>query len=50
MSDEFDWSASYTLSKTHDDASDYDEQAQNPFNLAAESRILAPESRSTICV
>jgi outer membrane receptor protein involved in Fe transport len=36
MSDELAFSASYTLSKTFDDASDFDEQPQNPFNLAAE--------------
>ncbi len=28
--------ASYTLSKTIDDASDFDEQPQNPFDLGAE--------------
>jgi carboxypeptidase family protein/TonB-dependent receptor-like protein len=37
MSDELAFSASYTLSKTFDDASDFDEQPQNPFNLAAEN-------------
>ena len=32
-------SASYTLSKTLDDASDFDEQPQNPFDLAAEHAL-----------
>ena len=39
MSDELAFSASYTLSKTYDDASDYDEQPQNPFDLAAENAL-----------
>ncbi|HEV2495666.1 MAG TPA: TonB-dependent receptor [Terriglobia bacterium] len=36
LADEVEFSAGYTLSKTTDDASDFDEQPQNPFNLAAE--------------
>ncbi|MDQ2938865.1 MAG: TonB-dependent receptor, partial [Acidobacteriota bacterium] len=36
LSDEFELLASYTLSKTTDDASDFDEQPANPYNLAAE--------------
>jgi TonB dependent receptor len=36
MSDELAFSASYTLSKTSDNASDFDEQPQNPFDLRAE--------------
>ncbi|MGD0670371.1 MAG: TonB-dependent receptor [Bryobacteraceae bacterium] len=36
MSDEFEFSASYTLSKTYDNASDFAEQPQNPLNLAPE--------------
>jgi hypothetical protein len=36
MSDELEFSASYTLSKTFDDASDFDEQPQNPLDLAPE--------------
>ena len=36
MSNELEFSASYTLSKTIDDASDFNEQAQNPFDLSAE--------------
>jgi hypothetical protein len=39
MSDELAFSASSTLSKTFDDASDYDEQPQNPFSLAAENAL-----------
>ncbi len=39
MSDELAFSASYTLSKTFDDASDFDEQPQNPFHLDAENAI-----------
>src|SRR6266481_1403115 len=39
MSDELAFSASYTLSKTFDDASDFDEQPQSPFNLAAENAL-----------
>ena len=39
MSDELAFSASYTLSKTFDDASDFDEQPQNPFDLRAESAV-----------
>jgi hypothetical protein len=31
--------ATYTLSKTFDDASDFDEQPQNPFNLGAERAL-----------
>ena len=36
MADEFEFSASYTLSKTYDNASDFDEQPQNPFLLRPE--------------
>ena len=36
MSNELEFSASYTLSKTFDDASYFKEQRQNPFDLAAE--------------
>lgn len=39
MNEELEFSASYTLSKTLDDASDFDEQPQNPFNLAAEHAL-----------
>ena len=36
MSNELAFSASYTLSKTYDNASDFDEQPQNPLDLASE--------------
>jgi hypothetical protein len=39
MSDELAFSASYTLSKTFDDASDFDEQPQNPFDLRKENSV-----------
>jgi hypothetical protein len=39
VSDELAFSASYTLSKTFDDASDFDEQPQNPFDLRAENAV-----------
>jgi hypothetical protein len=39
MNDELEFSASYTLSKAYDDASDYTEQPQNPANLAAERAL-----------
>ena len=41
---------SYTLSKTVDDASDFDEQPQNPFDLSAETRSLEPGSTAEICL
>ncbi len=39
MSNELEFSGSYTLSKTYDDASDFDEQPQNPLNLVAERAV-----------
>jgi hypothetical protein len=39
MNEDLEFSASYTLSRAHDDASDYDEQPQNPFDLAAENAV-----------
>jgi hypothetical protein len=39
MNEELEFSASYTISKTHDDASDYNEQPQSPFNLRAENAL-----------
>ena len=36
MNDELEFSASYTISKTYDDASDFNEQPQNPFDLRPE--------------
>ncbi len=37
MDEDFEFSASYTVSSTRDDASDYDEQPQNAFALSAEN-------------
>ena len=39
MNADLEFSASYTLSKTFDNASDFDEQPQNPFNLRAENAV-----------
>jgi hypothetical protein len=39
MNEDLEFSASYTLSKTYDDASDFDEQPQDPFNLGAEHAL-----------
>ena len=39
MSEEMEFSASYTLSKTFDDASDFTEQPQNPFDLKTEDAV-----------
>jgi outer membrane receptor for ferrienterochelin and colicin len=39
LSNDVEFSGSYTVSKTSDDASDFDEQPQNPFNLAAEQAL-----------
>ena len=45
MSEELELSASYTLSKAYDNASNYDEQPQNPFNLAAERGVSRQHQR-----
>ena len=39
LADEFEFSASYTLSKAYDDASDFNEQPQDPANLRAERAV-----------
>jgi len=39
MNEELEFSASYTLSKTFDDASDFDEEPQNPFDLRGENAV-----------
>jgi hypothetical protein len=39
MNDELAFSATYTLSRTFDDASDFDEQPQNPFDLPPERSL-----------
>ena len=45
MNEDLEFSASYTLSKSYDDASDYDEQPQNPFDLAAERALSRQDQR-----
>ncbi|MBZ5536854.1 MAG: TonB-dependent receptor [Acidobacteriia bacterium] len=45
MSDEFEFSAAYTVSKTIDDASDFEEQPENPFNLHAERALSNQDQR-----
>jgi hypothetical protein len=45
MYDELEFSASYTLSKATDDASDFDEEPQNPFDLAAERGFSRQDQR-----
>jgi outer membrane receptor protein involved in Fe transport len=45
MNDELAFSGSYTLSKTMDNASDFDEQPENPFNLAAENSVSRQNQR-----
>jgi hypothetical protein len=39
MNEDLEFSASYSFSKTHDDASNYDEQPQSPFDLGAERAL-----------
>jgi hypothetical protein len=50
MSDEFELLGSYTLSKTIDDASDFDEQPQNPYNLHAERSLSRQDVRNRFVV
>ncbi len=45
MNDELAFSASYTLSRTNDDASDFDEQPQNPYFLAGEYAVSRQNQR-----
>lgn len=45
MNEDFEFSASYTASKTFDDASNYDEQPQNPFDLAGERGLSRQDQR-----
>jgi hypothetical protein len=45
MSNELEFSGSYTFSKTLDNASDYDEQPQNPFSLWAERALSRQDQR-----
>jgi hypothetical protein len=50
LSDEFELLGSYTLSKTIDDASDFDEQPQNPYNLHAERGLSRQDVRNRFVV
>jgi outer membrane receptor for ferrienterochelin and colicin len=45
MNEDLEFSTSYTLSRTSDDASDFDQQPQDPFNLAAESALSLQHQR-----
>jgi outer membrane receptor protein involved in Fe transport len=45
LSNEFELLASYTLSKTIDDASDFDEQPANPYDLRAERGLSRQDAR-----
>ena len=45
MSDELEFSGSYSFSKTFDDASDFTEQPQNPWNLRAERALSLQDQR-----
>ncbi len=45
MSNELEFSASYTFSKTYDNASDFNEQPQNPFDLASEWALSRQDQR-----
>lgn len=45
LSHEFELLGSYTLSKTRDDASDFDEQPQNPYDLLAERALSRQDVR-----
>src|SRR6267154_657134 len=48
ISDELAFSASYTLSKTFDDASDFDEQPQSPFDLRAENAVSRQQQQQRL--
>jgi hypothetical protein len=45
MSDELEFSGSYSFSKTFDDALDFTEQPQNPWNLRAERALSLQDQR-----
>jgi hypothetical protein len=47
MNEDLEFSASYTLSKSRDDASEYDEQPQNPFDPTAEAARSLQNQRHT---
>jgi outer membrane receptor for ferrienterochelin and colicin len=46
LSNEIEFSGSYTLSKAIDDASDFDEQPENPYLLSAERALSANDHRN----
>ncbi|HWC97082.1 MAG TPA: TonB-dependent receptor [Candidatus Sulfopaludibacter sp.] len=48
MADEFEFSASYTLSKTYDNASDFDEQPLNPFALGPEWAVSRQQQQQRV--
>jgi hypothetical protein len=50
LSDEFELLASYTLSKTIDDASDFDEQPQNPYALRAERGLSRQDVHDRLAI
>ncbi len=50
MSNEIELLASYTLSKTRDDASDFDDQPQNPFDLRSERALSRQDVRHRFVV
>ena len=50
LSNEFELLASYTLSKVIDDASDFDEQPQNPYNLRGERALSRQDVRNRLVV
>ncbi len=45
LANELEFSASYTLSKATDDASDFDEQPQNPYSIRTERALSANDQR-----
>jgi hypothetical protein len=48
MSDELEFSANYTLSKTFDNASDFNEQPQNPFDMKPERALSLQHQRQRL--
>ncbi|MEP6706645.1 MAG: TonB-dependent receptor [Pyrinomonadaceae bacterium] len=50
LSNDFELLASYTLSKTRDDASDFDEQPQNPYDLRVERALSRQDVRHRFVV
>ena len=45
LANEIEFSGSYTFSRTIDDASDFSEQSQNPYDIRAERAVSANEQR-----